>query len=81
MPFYPLTPLGFLGIVDSKPYTPTSNQQELLPNRSLQEVIRHFYLWKQTDEYRSWKAERPLQYVEAAIPDYHADTCDVRWSD
>lgn len=52
--------------------------QELLPNRSLQEVIRHFYLWKQTDEYRSWKAERPLQYVEQAIPDYHADTCDVR---
>lgn len=53
-------------------------KQEQLPNRSLQEVIRHFYLWKQTDEYRSWKAERPLQYVEQAIPDYHADTCDVR---
>ena len=41
-------------------------------------MIRHFYLWKQSDEYRTWKAERPLQYVEQAIPDYHADVCDVR---
>ena len=41
-------------------------------------MIRHFYLWKLTDEYRTWKAERPLQYVEQAIPDYHADVCDVR---
>ncbi len=56
--------------------TPT-HPQKLLPERSLQDVIAHFYIWKQGETYRQWKANRPLQYVEQAIPDYHADVCDM----
>jgi hypothetical protein len=40
-------------------------------------VVAHFYVWKQGDKYREWKADRPLQYVEQAIPDYHIEVCDV----
>ncbi|TFJ82052.1 hypothetical protein NSK_006718 [Nannochloropsis salina CCMP1776] len=49
----------------------------LLPKRSVQDVVAHFYEWKQRADYRAWKADRPLQYLEHAIPDYHADVCDM----
>ena len=55
----------------------THTQQALLPDRTLKEVVAHFYVWKQGDKYREWKADRPLQYVEQAIPDYHIEVCDV----